>query len=142
MDLDIFKGKTELTEGVYTLTEAGGRSLAARRDGAGYVLCLTGGSGSEQRFRLEKRQGGQWEIISVAAEGYSLDVSGCSGAEGARVQLYPSNGTRAQRFAIEAEGGLFRIATAASSLGKYVGNTLTQISPKSEKTLWALDRAD
>lgn len=139
LDLKIFDDG-ELTDGVYTITDVRGLNLAVRKEGNGYAPELTAEDGSVyQQFKLQSQGNGKWRISPVADDRYSLDICGCSNKDGAKLIVYPNNDTSAQKFRIDRDGEGFRILTAASSFGKYLGNRdgLVQTSVRDDRSLWA-----
>lgn len=96
-----------------------------RNKASGLVLDVRGASSDEgtavqafpdnntkaQRWKLHQASGGYdpkavapWELEPVCAPGKRLDVSGASTDDGAKIQIWRSNGTKAQRWAIVDDG--------------------------------------
>ncbi len=72
-----------------------------------------------QFFSLEAAplvQNGVYEVSSALNPAYVVDIAGASAANGANVQLWESNGTSAQRFAIvyDASSGCYTVTSVCS----------------------------
>lgn len=80
-------------------------------DGSGRLRQAAEGSGDNQLFRFEPRDGGPYGVLRVKHSGQVLDVSGASLDDGAHLILYNEHGGANQLFRFEptAKGaGVFR----------------------------------
>ncbi|MEN6533075.1 MAG: DUF3011 domain-containing protein [Bryobacteraceae bacterium] len=125
---------------VWVVTEAGGNYYYIRNAMNGYALeapvnrnseAVRGvpySGGDRQQWRIESGKDGNALIIN--RHGKSLDISGSTRREGARVQIYDANGEANQRFIFRAAsgnyggswrgGGSAQSITCSSNSGKRV----------------------
>ena len=111
-------------DGDYNLKTLGAKNLSLYREYTDNGTTLETGvslPAISQIWRLEHRSDGYYRVINLAAN-RSLDVSGASKSNGAKVQIYDHNNSCAQRWVIKRSGDDYRLVNACSGKSLDINN--------------------
>lgn len=78
------------------------------------VVIYTPSNNSDQVWRFERQTDGSYKIVNNNSSQYVLDVAGASTANGANIQIYKSNDTKAQRWFLYRKEGRYVFCSALS----------------------------
>ncbi len=114
--IEELNGEQSIEDGIYKISSFtdSTKALSVKGDANQNAKIVLGNSDNSlsQMWRVKYLGNGYYTITSFANEWMALDVTGGSAASGTDLQLYPSNGTNAQKWIIKEEDGYYSLISA------------------------------